>query len=59
MKNNTSWTPYNPEYSEPILNQDVQNGEELRLLTDEQREFAAEQFRELIETSRKEIMEES
>jgi hypothetical protein len=52
---NTSWTRYNPEYPEPILNQDVQNGEELRLVEMETKIKVAQNIDALINATKKEI----
>lgn len=58
MKDNTtSWQLYNTERPQTgAVNEPV---EELRLLTDSQRESAEERLRELIETSRREILEDN
>ena len=59
MQNTTSYEPYNPQYSRPIINDGVLHDTGLSEITDAQREAAAERLRELIDTAQKEIREDS
>ena len=56
--NRTSWQRYNTAYPEPILNQDVQNGEELRLVTMEQKIAAGERIQALIDSTKEHLYAE-
>lgn len=57
MQHTTSWTRYNPEYPEPILNEDVQNGDELSLLPYEEKVKAGERIQALIDATKQHLAE--
>jgi hypothetical protein len=54
--NKTSFTAYNPEYShDGTINEKVQSGDELRLVTMEQKIQAGERIQALIDATKEEI----
>jgi len=46
---------YNPEYRQDILNDRVESGDELKLVTDAQREAALERLQQLADDVRAEL----